>query len=279
MKIVKKMKLKSWLLLFLMGVFAFSACGSDTRENGSNNAIEMGESQTTYETEESQATYEIEESQTIFEIEASEMNYIFLPPPEDDGDMSVESALANRRSHRSFLDRALSLEQLSQILWAAYGITSPIPDNPNLRGGLRTTPSAGALFPLEIYVIIGNVDGIEPGVYRYSAAEHKILQVVYGDVRDELYEAALSQSMVREAPISVFYSAVFERTTDIYGERGIMYVYMEIGHSAQNVYLQVEALGLGTCAIGAFTNDRVRQILHLPDNEEPLYLMPIGYSY
>ena len=244
MKIVKKVKRKSWLLLFLISAFVFSACGSDTSESEPNNTTEVEESQTIYETGESHGTYETEESNDSIEISesnssaettGSQTDYIFLPPPEVDGNMSVESALADRRSRRDFLDRALSLEQVSQILWAAYGITSPMPDNPNLRGGLRTTPSAGALFPLEIYVIVGNVDGIEPGVYRYISMEHKIVQVVYGDVRDELFEAALSQSMVREAPISVFYSAVFEITTDVYGERGIMYVHMEIGHSAQNV--------------------------------------------
>jgi SagB-type dehydrogenase family enzyme len=85
--------------------------------------------------------------------------------------------------------------------------------------------------------------------------------------------------MVGEAPAIIFYSAVFERTTDRYGERGVKYVYMEIGHSAQNIYLQAEALGLGTCAIGAFTDNRVREILNLPPNEEPLYLMPVGYYY
>jgi len=192
-----------------------------------------------------------------------------LPPPQTDGDISVETALANRRSHRHFRDQALSKEQLSQILWAAYGITSP--------RGLRSAPSAGALYPLEIYAVVGAVEGIEPGVYRYIPDGHKIAMVVSGDVRAELSEAALGQRMVREAPVSVFYSAVFERTTGRYGERGVKYVYMEVGHSAQNVYLQAEAMGLGTCAIGAFVDGRVREIIGLPADEEPLYLMPIGY--
>ena len=202
-----------------------------------------------------------------------------LPPYVTDGDMSVEQALANRRSRRNFQNKAISTEQLSQILWAAYGITLPIPDVPNLRGGLRTAPSAGALYPLEIYVIVGYVEGMEPGVYRYISEQHKLVRVVDGDVRNELSEAALGQRMVREAPASVFYSAVFSRMTGRYGERGIRYAYIELGHSAQNVYLQAEALGLGTVAIGAFNDGRVRQILNLPANEEPLYLMPIGYYY
>ena len=262
---MKKMKLKYWLLLFLI---FFSACGRSEAEPASVNELE--DSQTSYT--------ELEDLQTPYtETEELQTPYIILPPPELDGDMSVEMALANRRSQRDFQDKALSIEQLSQILWAAYGITSPMPDRP--RGGLRTTPSAGAQFPLEIYVIVGNVDGIEAGVYRYISEEHKIVQIMSGDVRSELSEAALGQRMVQEAPASVIYSAVFERTTAMYGDRGIAYVYMEIGHSAQNVYLQAVALGLGTCAIGAFIDDRVSQILNLLDDEEPLYLMPVGYYY
>jgi len=194
---------------------------------------------------------------------------IYLPDPEIDGGVSVERALQNRRSRRNFTDESISIEQLSQLLWAAYGITS--------ENGLRTAPSAGALYPLEIYAVVGNVDGIKPGVYRYVAEEHKIIRVVDGDVRNELSEVALGQRMVAQAPASIFYSAVFERTTERYCERGIKYVYIEVGHSAQNVYLQAEALGLGTCAIGAFADDRVREILGLPANEMPLYLMPVGY--
>jgi SagB-type dehydrogenase family enzyme len=192
-----------------------------------------------------------------------------LPAPKTDGTVSVEEALRNRRSHRSFEDKPLTAEQLSQILWAAYGVTSP--------QGLRTAPSAGALYPLEIYAVVGNVEGIEPGVYRYIPDEHMIVRIVYGDVRSELIEAASGQRMIGEAPASVFYSAVFERATGRYGERGVKYAHMEAGHSAQNVYLQAEALGLGTCAVGAFTDSRMRQIFNLPANEEPLYLMPFGY--
>jgi SagB-type dehydrogenase family enzyme len=181
----------------------------------------------------------------------------------------VEEALANRRSYRDFQDKAITEIQLMQILWAAYGFTSP--------DGLRTTPSAGATYPLEIYAVVGNVEGLAPGVYRYISGGHQIVRIVSKDVRHELCQAALGQRMVAEAPVSVFFSAVFDRTTKRYGKRGDKYVYMEVGHSAQNVYLQAEALGLGTCAIGAFTDNSVKKILNLPDNEEPLYLMPVGY--
>jgi len=203
--------------------------------------------------------------------ENSPISY-FLPEPEKSGEISVEEALENRRSRRNFQDTALSAEQLSQILWAAYGISEPV-------RGLRTAPSAGALYPLEIYVVIGNVSGIEAGVYKYDAREHKITQTKSGDIRAELSAAALNQAMVKAAPVTVVYTAVFSRIERRYGERGSeRYVYMEIGHSAQNIYLQAEALGLGTCAIGAFTDSMVSELLTLPPEEEPLYFMPVGYA-
>ena len=213
--------------------------------------------------------------EALIDEEESSLTYI-LPPPNTDGELSVESALENRRSQRDFRDKALSVDQLSQLLWAAYGITSPRPDTPGLRGGLRTAPSAGALYPLEVYAIVGNVDGIEPGAYKYISEEHKIVMAASGDVRDSLADAAFSQSMVSEAPAAIFYSAIFSRTTERYGERGRHFVYIELGHSAQNVYLQAEALKLGTCAIGTVT-ESVKEILNLPEDEDPLYLMPIGY--
>ena len=207
----------------------------------------------------------------------SQLAYI-LPSPKIESTVRVEEALANRRSHRHFQNRALSAEQLSQILWAAYGITEPMPGHQQLRGGLRTTPSAGALYPLEIYVVAGNVTGIETGVYKYISQEHKIIRIIDKDIREELSAAALGQAMVREAPVTVVYSAVFRRTTGIYGERGReRYVFIELGHSAQNIYLQAEALHLGTCAIGAFADSKVSELLQLSAEEEPLYLMPVGY--
>jgi len=210
--------------------------------------------------------------------EGAQLTHV-LPPPQTDGSMSVERALAGRRSRRHFQDRALSAQQLSQILWAAYGVTLPAPNHPGLRGGLRTAPSAGALYPLEIYVIVGNVQGIEPGVYRYISGEHTLVQIASGDLRAQLSDAALGQRMIRDAPATVLFSAVFGRTTGRYGQRGRRYVYMEVGHSAQNVYLQAQALGLGTCAIGAFSDARVRRLLQIPADEDPLYIMPVGYFY
>jgi len=217
----------------------------------------------------------------IVNIAADTNLYYVLPEPETDGDVSVETALTIRRSHRSFQDKAISTEQLSQLLWASYGISSPEPGTPGWRQGtLRTAPSAGATYPLVVYAVTGNVEGIEPGVYRYDPDEHKIEQIMAGDIREELGKITFSSTngtMISDAPVTVFYCAVFERTTGRYGERGRNYVFIELGHSAQNVYLQAEALGLGTCAIGAFTDDDAHKLLGLPSNEEPLYLLPVGY--
>jgi len=203
--------------------------------------------------------------------------YYSLPPPVLYGDMSVEEALYNRRSRRNFVDTPLSMEQLSQLLWAAYGITLPLPNGP--RGGLRTTPSAGASFPLEVYVVVGNVHGLSPGIFLYNSEEHTLIRLSYDDVRQELSDIALGQRMVADAPVTIFYTSFMYRITGRYGDRGIRYAYMELGHSAQNVYLQAEALGLGTVAIGAFDDGRIRALFGLHQGEEPLYLMPVGYFY
>ncbi|HOW26006.1 MAG TPA: SagB/ThcOx family dehydrogenase [Bacteroidales bacterium] len=212
-------------------------------------------------------------------IENPQLTYV-LPSPRVEGSTSVETAINHRRSHRSYMNDALTAEELSQVLWAAYGISKPLQGYPQTRGGLRTAPSAGARYPLEIYALVGNVRGIEPGVYRYDSREHKISRVIERDIKQELAVAALNQEMISEAPACLFYSAVYSRTTDRYGDRGReRYVCMDLGHSAENVYLQAEALHLGTCAIGAFEDEAVRKVMQLPEEEEPLYIMPIGKYY
>lgn len=202
-----------------------------------------------------------------------------LPEPRTESDFSVEKAFANRRSHRHYVDKAIDASDVSQMLWAAYGVTHPA-NLSQLRGGLRTAPSAGALYPLEIYLLVGKVKDIEPGVYRYVADSHQIAQTIDHDVKAELMAAALNQEMIRDAPACLFYSAIYERTTEKYGHRGKeRYVCMDLGHSAQNVYLQAEALHMGTCAIGAFNDEKVREVMQLPEREIPLYIMPFGYYY
>ncbi|MBI5100055.1 MAG: SagB/ThcOx family dehydrogenase [Nitrospirae bacterium] len=193
---------------------------------------------------------------------------IKLPEPKYDSDISIEKALLKRRSVRSFKDSPLTLAEVSQLLWAAQGITSP--------GGLRTAPSAGALYPLEIYIVAGNVDALPDGVYNYRPYKHELVRVVTGDKRIELCDAALGQTSVRNAAAVIVFSAVYKRTTMKYGDRGIQYVHIETGHAAQNVFLQSVPLELGTVVIGAFYDDAVRKILQMSDSEQPLYIMPVG---
>ncbi len=191
-----------------------------------------------------------------------------LPEPKFDGKVSVEKALFERRSIRDYADEPVTLAEVSQLLWAAQGLTDP--------AGYRSAPSAGALYPLEVYVVAGKVAALPAGIYRYKPRGHELIQVGDGDKRSELYAAALSQAALKQAPVSIVVTAIFERTTQKYRDRGIRYVHMEAGHAAQNVCLQAVSLDLGTVVIGAFNDDAVKKVMHLMATEEPLYIIPVG---
>jgi SagB-type dehydrogenase family enzyme len=193
---------------------------------------------------------------------------ISLPAPKTSGTVPVEEALLNRRSVREYAEIPLEPDEISQLLWAAQGLTGP--------SGLRAAPSAGALYPLEIYVACGNVTGLPPGLYHYIPGSHALERVSGRDVREDLYLKALQQSTVRDAPAVIILAADYNRTMGKYGERGIRYVHMEAGHVSENIYLQAYALGIGTVAIGAFDDNGVQSVLGLPQNQVPLYLMPVG---
>ncbi|MCD6521280.1 SagB/ThcOx family dehydrogenase [Candidatus Calescamantes bacterium] len=194
---------------------------------------------------------------------------ITLPSPELKSKVSIEEAIFKRRSCREYKDKPITLKQLSQILWACQGITE--------KGGYkRSAPSAGATYPLEIFVVVGKVEELDPGIYRYIPSTHKLELYKKGDFRRELARACLNQPWVAEAPLSLIFTAIFERTTSRYGKRGIRYVYIEVGHASQNVYLQCESLGLGTVAVGAFIDEEVKKVLSLTSPFEPVYVMPVG---
>lgn len=195
---------------------------------------------------------------------------IKLPPPIETG-FSLYHAILKRRSRRSWMNKPVELEKISTILWAAQGITDP-------RKGFRAAPSAGATFPLEIYLLVRNVLKLGQGIYRYISYGHELELLKRGDYSRELESACLGQSWVGSAAANIVITAVFERTTSYYGRRGVGYVYIEVGHAGQNIYLMAEALDLGTVAIGAFYDEEVARVLGIDiTRERPLYVMPIGY--
>ena len=189
---------------------------------------------------------------------------IKLPKPSLRGKMTLEEAIARRRSVREFSHRPLSLEEIAQFLWAAEGITGHAPY-------LRTHPSAGGLHPLEVYLLDAD------GIFHYEPDVHRLRPVRQGDLRADLAKAAHRQWFLRDASCIIAITAVFSRTTGKYGDWGRMrYVPMDAAHAAQNVLLQAVALGLGAVPVGAFDDDMVRAVMHTPANEVPLYLIPIG---
>jgi SagB-type dehydrogenase family enzyme len=187
-----------------------------------------------------------------------------LPPPVLEGETSLEETLARRRSVREFDDTPLTAAELGQLLWAAQGLNS--------KRGFRTAPSAGALYPLEMYLVTAE------GVFHYEPQEHQLSAVRGDDPRPALHEAALSQEAVLRAPAVFVVTAVYARTEQKYGAvRSPRYVHLEAGHAAQNLLLEAVALGLGAVPIGAFHDDQVQEALGLPPDHEPLYLIPAGH--
>jgi len=187
-----------------------------------------------------------------------------LPRPRVTGPVSVEQALVQRRSVREFGAKDLTTGQISQLAWAAQGITER-------ERGFRSAPSAGALYPLEVYFVKRD------GVFRYVPEGHKLLQVSEQDLRSALSRAALGQAAVRAAPLNIVITAFYERTRVKYGARAQRYVHIETGHVGQNIHLQAVALGLVSVSIGAFEDQAVARLLGLASDETPLYIIPVGY--
>lgn len=195
-----------------------------------------------------------------------------LPPPDTKGMITVEQAIAQRRTIRRFTQQRLEPEQLSQILWAANGITDP-------RRFLRAAPSAGALYPMDLYVVAGHegVRNLDAGVYHYQPKNHAMSAVVTGDRREAVARASLSQMWMARAPLSIVITAEYSRVTGKYGTRGVRYALIEAGHVGQNIYLQAEAMMLGVGIVGAFDDSRLVEVMDLSPSHEPLSIMPVGY--
>ncbi len=197
--------------------------------------------------------------------EVKAQDILSLPMPKVKGKVSLEEAISKRRSVRSFLPKDLSMEQVSQLLWAVQGVTE--------KGrGLRAAPSAGALYPLEIYMVRSD------GIFRYDIKSHSLKQIRDADVREELTRASWGQLAILQAPVSVIICAVRSRVTAKYDARGNRYVDIEVGHAAENLHLQAVALGLASVPVGAFTDGEVKRILGLSRDTEPRYIIPVGYA-
>ena len=192
---------------------------------------------------------------------------IRLPQARLKGDLSLEETIVKRRSQRAFSEKSVTLEQISQLLWAAQGITGKRDDL-----DLRAAPSAGALYPMELYILTRD------GLFHYVPKGHYLDVVRKDDVRAALSAMALRQEVIRYAPMTIVISAVYPRVTVKYGGRGKMYTHIEAGHIAQNIHLQAVSLGLSSVPMGAFEDERVKDLLSLPEDQEPLYMIPVGYA-
>ncbi len=188
---------------------------------------------------------------------------INLPTPDLKGTAQLEQVIAVRRSHRDFSDESLTPEQIGQLAWSAQGQA--------LKGRYRTVPSAGATYPLELFL------PSDMGLFHYMLTKHALEKVTEEDLRSALASAAWGQGFIADAPLTLVLAAEFERTTGRYGQRGIRYVYMEAGHAAQNIHLQAEALGLGSVAVGAFDDAAVGKVLGLPSHLKPIYMVTVGH--
>ena len=193
---------------------------------------------------------------------------ITLPLADKIGKLPLESAISQRRSVREFSATPLKLEEISQLLWAAQGITH--------EGWLRAAPSAGALYPLELYLLVGDVESLDKGVYHYNPSRHSLQQVKRGDKLSKLAAAAYGQFWIKDAAAAIVIAAVYERTARKYGKRAQRYVHIEVGHAAQNIYLQATALGIGTTMVGAFMDSIVGKVIGVKDDEAPLAILPLG---
>lgn len=191
-----------------------------------------------------------------------------LPPPTLARGHGLAALLMQRRSLRAFAPAPLTVAQLGQLLWAAQGITA--------EGLLRTAPSAGALYPLELYVVAGNVQGLRAGIYHYDPRGHRLELVASGDRRRALAAAAVRQAWIAAAPAIVAFAAVGARTAAKYGNRATRYVAIEVGAAAENLFLQADDLGLGTVDVGTFDDAAVARVLGLAGGAVPLLLMPVG---
>jgi SagB-type dehydrogenase family enzyme len=200
---------------------------------------------------------------------------VVLQQPDTKGGVPLWQAIAHRQSIRNFKNKPLGKDQLSQLLWATQGITRE-----QMGFELRASPSAGALYPVETYVVVHNGESIEPGIYHYAIQDHQLEQLKRGDFRLDIAKAALDQDMAYSGSAVFVWTAVFARAMWKYGQRAYRYVYLDAGHIAMNLALAAVALGLGSCQIGALYDGEVNALLEIDSEEESvLYMSVIGHPY
>ena len=197
---------------------------------------------------------------------------ISLPEPDSRGGAPLWEVLSTRRSVREFKNQPVSAQQVSQLLWASQGITAE-----QFGYKFRTTPSAGALYPVETYLVINNVEEIPQGVYHYAVEDHRLEQIKKGDYRVTVARAALDQKVAYEAGLVFIWTAIYARCKWKYKQRAYRYIYLDAGHIAQGVALASVALGLGSCQIGAIYDEEADDLLGLDGNDEgTIYFSVVG---
>jgi len=196
-----------------------------------------------------------------------------LTPPILDGGMSLEKAIKQRRTVRSFERTPITKQQFSQILWAAQGIT----ENRRFK---RAAPSGGALYPADVYVVVGQscVEELTAGVYHYIPSDHSVQKGADGDRRRDIAIASLGQMWMASAPVQFVVTAEYSRITIKYGDRGVRYALIEIGHIGQNIFLQCQAVGLAAGIVGAFNDREVARVLGIETDHEPIIIFPVGWQ-
>jgi len=197
---------------------------------------------------------------------------IKLPKPKLAGKISVEEAIDARRTRRGFSSKPLAIEDLSQLLWAGQGITEK-------KWKHRAAPSAGALYPVYVYIHVRRnmVNGLKEGIYRYVPEGHYLQLIKKGDYTKELSQVGYSQTFFAQSPVCFILTGIYSITTWKYGDRGKRYVHMEMGHIAQNIMLQGEALRLNVGLAGAFRDGHLSSLLELKKGEKPFYIIPAGH--
>ena len=197
---------------------------------------------------------------------------VSLPQPDTGEGTALWETIGKRRSVRDFKDREITLDTLSQLLWATQGITGKTE-----HFSFRAAPSAGALYPMETYVVVNNTQGLEPGLYHYAIEDHELELLTRGDLRGKVSKAALNQYMCAEANVVFIWTAIFARSKWKYKQRAYRYVYLDCGHICQNLCLTAVALKMGSCPIAAFYDDEVNELIGVDGKEEStLYLCAVG---